>query len=68
METRTADFYIDKQPSKVYFKKSCSKKFCKTLRKTHVPVSGLQVCNLMKKRFQKMCLCVNFLKFIGTSF
>ena len=68
METRTADFYIDKQPSKVYFKKSCSKKFCKVLRKTHVPVSGLQVCNLMKKRFQKMCLCVNFLKFIRTSF
>ena len=68
VQTRAADFYIEKQPLEVYFKKRGSKKFLKVQRKTHVPVSDLQDCNFMKKRFQQKYVCVNFLKFIRTPF
>ena len=64
---------VQKQPTEVFCKKRCSKKFRKIHRKTPVPVSFFNkvagsACNLLKMRLWHGCFPVDFAKFLRTSF
>ena len=59
-----------KQPPEVFYKKSCSEKFCNFHRKTpkleSLSNKGADQKEKTKKRFQRMCFPVNIVKFLRT--
>ena len=63
---------FQKQPSEVFYRKSCSKKFRNIHRKTPVlespfdRLAGFKTCNFLKKRLLHRCFPVNIAKFLIT--
>ena len=65
--------HLKKHPPELLCKKRCSSKFRKFYRKTTVfkslfnKVAGSQACNFFKRRLQRRCFPVKFVKFLRTS-
>ena len=61
LKFKTANVYNKKQPLEVFYKKAVLKipVFESLLKK----VAGLQICNFLKKRFQRRCFSVNIANF-----
>ena len=63
---------FQKQPSEVFYRKSCSYKSRNIHRKTPVlgspfnRLAGLKACNFLKKRLRHRCFPVDFAKFLKT--
>ena len=65
-------YQFQKQPPELFYRKSCSEKFCNIHTKTPVlespfnRLAGLKTCNFLKKIIQHRCFPVNISKFLRT--